>query len=329
VNAPPPSSLTLTLLQGFVVRPPKPSEISSLLGFFNPSPLGTQNLTLLGAFGQPGDVPLGAVAVRPVTRAGLSVGHFVIFVRIDCRRRGIGRMLMRHLYQFAANNRADRLALAELIHEDRGENAFYRAVGLSPQRTLASYRIPIGHGFTTVCEPAARRFERSHPHLAGTRVVPLRELDAELVSHFFAANYGGFAERFAGQLRGGHYDLSISTAIVRGDDEVLSAMLIRSRPGEPAVFVDLMVSTPALHNGPAPLVLLAHAAPVASAAGSTHCVFEADADYDRFAVGAALRCGATMEGKRFRYAIEKAKIEARASADPASSAPPLVDSADE
>jgi ribosomal protein S18 acetylase RimI-like enzyme len=316
-------------LRGFVVRSPKPSEIPTLLGFCTPCPFGTQNVTPLGAFGQPGDVPLGAVVVRAVTRAGQSVGHFVLSVRIDCRRRGVGRMLMTHLYQLAAENRADRLVLAELIHEDRAENAFCRAVGLSPQRTLGTYRIPIGHGFATVCEPVARRFERSHPHLVGTSVLPLRDLDAGQVARFFAANYGGFIDCRLEQLRSDHFDLSISNAITR-DGEIRSAMLVRSRVGEPTVFVDLMASTPALRNGPAPLVLLAHAAPVASVAGFTHCVFEADADHDRFAVGAAIRCGATMEGRRYRYAIERAAIESRASPGPVSPAPsPLVGDAQE
>jgi GNAT superfamily N-acetyltransferase len=307
------TTLKLSAIKGFVVRPPTPHETASLLDFFPTSPLGNENLSLLGAFGQPGDVPLGALIVRPASRGGTNVGHFQVFVRPDARRRGIGSTLMTHLYQLASRNFAARLVLAELVHEDSGENAFCRAVGLSTERSFNSYSIPIELGVMNLCRPIANRFERSHPHLARTDIVPLESLDPEQLALFITTHYTGFLDERVRRLRAGAYNRELSVAAVRGG-EILAAMLVCTKAGERSVMIDLIVTAPPLRRGPAPIVLLQHAGETALARGYVHCVFEADESHDFFAVGSALRCGSTAQWKRHRYAIEKREIDARASA---------------
>ncbi len=69
-------------LHSFQVRLSTGDEAAAFAGCFAGSLLGSTGVTFLGAFGQPGDVPLGAVALRPLDDRPEVVG-FQVFVRPD------------------------------------------------------------------------------------------------------------------------------------------------------------------------------------------------------------------------------------------------------
>jgi GNAT superfamily N-acetyltransferase len=298
-------------LQGFQVRSGRPHEAPALLAFFPNNPLGQKNLLLLGAFGQPGDVPLGAAIIRASRRGNLNLGHFLIWVRPECRRRQIGARLMSHLFQLAIKNDADQLTLAELIHQDRPDNAFFTAVGLSIERSFATFQAPLQKALTTISGPIAARFERSHPHLAGAQIVPLGQLDIEDVAQFFVQHYPGFVDQRLEQLASGHYDLSVSVGAVR-EGKLFGGALVRSKPNEPSIYLDLILVAPEFRSGPAPVVLCAHISRIGMARGYTHCVFESDERFDHFATGFAKRCGAERQWHRHRYGISRGELALRA-----------------
>ena len=102
--------------------------------------------------------------------------------------------------------------------------------------------------------------------------------------------------------------LALSVAAVR-DGEILAGALYRSKPNEPSIFLDLILTAPALRRGPAPLLLCAHTATIAMTKKYTHCVFEADEHHDHFALSFAKRCGAKAQSYRYRYGISLAKME--------------------
>src|SRR4051812_40608034 len=103
--------MAITQLEGFNVRAPRPEELPAIVPWFAASQLGVTQCMIRAAFSRPGEVPLGAYIVR--ASDGGKVGQLTIFVRPDCRRHGIGRFLMMHLYQVAAGNNAEHLVLAE------------------------------------------------------------------------------------------------------------------------------------------------------------------------------------------------------------------------
>jgi GNAT superfamily N-acetyltransferase len=310
--------MPITQLEGFNVRTPRPEEMPAVAAWFAASQLGAEQCIVRAAFSRPGEVPLGAVIVRP-SEADARVGQFTLFVRPDCRRHGIGRFLVRHLYQLALANNAGHLALAELVHQDAAaENAFCRALGMSADMALGTYELDMARQVLPVCEPIARRFVRSHPHLRGVRVVGLADLadhDLDAVARFLTAHYSGFVEQQTARLRAGFFDRNLSTVAVRdgseggGGSSISAINLMLAKPNDPAIYLDLVLTDPATRNGPTPLVLFTETARRALAAGKTTAVFEADARHDPFAVGFAERCGVTTpKWYRYRYSIAREQM---------------------
>jgi GNAT superfamily N-acetyltransferase len=296
-------------LAGFQVRRSKPHEIAGLQAFFPGDPLGNKDILYLGAFGQPGDVPLGAAIVRPSRRGSVKTGHFLIFVRPECRRQKIGSTLVRHLYSLALSNHADLLIFSELIHQDLPENAFYLSCGLTAERAFATYSVEIKR-VLDFCEPIIQRFLPSDPTLADMRIQMLNTLNFADLAEFFAPHFGGFADQCLAKLHAGVYDLSLSSAAVR-DNQIIAAGLTRTRPNVPSLMLDYILAAPPYRSSPISLAIVAHSVRIALQRGLTHCVFEADERYDHFAVGFARRCGAKPQWKRFRYSISGAEMEAR------------------
>jgi GNAT superfamily N-acetyltransferase len=297
-------------LQGFDVRRPRADELPLIEPWFAGSQLGWSESLVQAAFGQPGDVPLGAVIVRP-SRGG-TVGQFTIYVRPDCRRRGIGRHLMGHLYQLALANKAEHLVLTELVHQDEPENDFYRAVGLTPDLSLGTYELDLPNAASPLCEPIARRFMKSHRHLSGVRIVSLEAVDPGHAAAFLTTHYSGFVEQQTQRMREGFFDRTLSTVAVREDGSISGLALFVSKPNDPAIFLDLVLTEPTTRNGPTPLVLFAETARLSLAAGKTTVVFEADSKHDPFAVGFAHRCGVTSpRWYRYRYTIGRADFSNR------------------
>lgn len=299
--------MPITQLEGFDVRAPRPEELPAITPWFAGSQLGVAQGMIRAAFSRPGDVPLGAYLVRAT--AGGRVGQFTLFVRPDCRRHGIGRFLVRHLYQLALANKADNLVLAELIHQDEPENAFCKAVGLSADLELGTYELDIAGQVQPLCAPIARRFMRSHPHLQGVRVTTLGEVDAEAVARFLTTYYSGFVEQQTERLRNGFFDPRISTVAAKTDGVITGIALFLAKPNDPAIFLDLVLTEPSIRGGPTPVVLFDESTRQSLAQGKTTVVFEADARHDDFAIGFAARCGVTTpRWYRYRYSITREQM---------------------
>lgn len=296
---------------GFVVRPPRAAEQALLRDFFPRDPLGKQSLLFLGAFSQSDNAPLGAVMIRPATQDGLSVGHFLIHVRPEFRRKKIGSILLSHLYALALKNKADKMIVPELIHYNLADNAFYRANGLTPERTFFTYVVPV----QTVLEMCASLVERSRRYqhaLSEARIERFANLDRVAVAQFFASYYGGFVDQRLAQFERGIYDLFYSSAIIL-DDKIIAGFLCRTIPGEKAGMLDLILIHPAHRTGIATAMLCHHMAVRVKEGGViTHCVFEADPQHDQFAIGFARRCGAKPGSQRYRYSISKSEMQLRA-----------------
>jgi GNAT superfamily N-acetyltransferase len=296
-------------LDGFQVRAPRPEERTPLLAFFPNNPLGSQDIHCLGAFGQPGDVPLGATIVRASRGRAGSIGQFLIFVRPECRRRKIGKMLMRHLYALARANNAKQLLLAELVHEERVDNAFYRACGMTPERSFATYSLPLDDLMTLIA-PITRRLQRSDSLLAAMRIEPLAALNLTDVAAFFSSNYSGFADRRLAQFHSGVYDLAVSCAAVH-EGRIIAGCLCRTRAGETSGLLDLILTGQDFRNNALPLLLFAHCALTGMEKGITHSIFEADESYDHFAIGIARRLKINPQWHRHRYSINHPEIASR------------------
>jgi GNAT superfamily N-acetyltransferase len=299
--------MSITQLEGFNVRPPRPEELPAITPWFEGSQLGVGQSMIRAAFSRPGEVPLGAYVVRPT--AGGRVGQFTIFVRPDCRRHGIGRFLMMHLYQVAMGNNAEQLVLTELIHQDEPENAFCKAVGLLADMQLGTYELDIAGQVQPLCAPIARRFLRSHPHLQGVRVTTLAEVDAESVARFLTTYYSGFVEQQTERLRNGFFDPRISTVALKPDGTITGIALFLAKPNDPAIFLDLVLTEPSIRGGPTPVVLFDESTRQSLAQRKTTVVFEADARHDNFAIGFAARCGVTTpKWFRYRYSISREQM---------------------
>jgi ribosomal protein S18 acetylase RimI-like enzyme len=284
-------------MQRVTIRTPRRDELSDIAAWFAGSGLGEQNLFYLAAFAQPGEAPIGAVAVRP--DAG-GVARFHIHVIPDARRRKIGTALIGQLRKVATANHARRLVLVELIHQDRPDNAFYRSVGMEPERSFATYAISLDTGFKTF----GHLFDRiaRQGRMGGAEVAPLDRVHAPVAAEFFARQYGGPADGYLASFQSGRYDLRISCAVMRGR-EMLAGALVRSRAGEPSVYIELLAATPEFRRGPAALAMSGQIERAARALGFKSVVFEADPRYDAFAADVARRCGASPKWVRYRYAM--------------------------
>jgi len=288
-------------LTGFAVRRATPAETPEIIRHFGTSPLAAGTPAVCGAFGQPGDVPLGGVIVQP---AGAGEACFQIFVRPECRRNKIGTRLMENLYAEARRHQTPCLHLAAMVHQDLPENAFYRKMGLTPERSFVTYTVSLAKGVLPLCARIAARAKQRHPDLADTQVTTLAQLPAEKIARFFTEHYHAPFDHRVEQLHSGFFDRAISTAVVTDQGEIRAANLYRSRPDTPAIYLDLVLVHPDYRNGPMPMVLFEAMANLAIARGFTDCVFEGDAKHDLFATGFALRCGCKPQWIRYRYAIK-------------------------
>ena len=295
-------------LSGFHIRVPTDGELAPALELLSPSFRGGATLLTWTALGQPGDLLLGAAAIRPPARRG-QPALFEIFVESPYRRRGVGAALIRHLYQHAYNRRAG-LQLFGFVHQDAPDHAFYRAQGLQAVHTMKTYSVPLRAGWPTA-ERIMNRYRASHPHLAGVEVIPLALVDHPPIAEFIAAHYPGAEfDHQLSWLRAGHYDLMISTGAMRAG-RLVGALMMRSQQDAPSVFVDILLTDPAIRHGPTPVLLIGEMIRRALADGFTHAVYEADERYDSFAVSYARRCGAAPRWSRYRYAIDRKAIAAQ------------------
>jgi len=288
-------------LTGFVVRIAKPGEKEMILRQFDSSAVFANDDIVFGAFGQPGDMPLGGMIVRPF---GKTSAHFLIVVRPEFRRKGIGTRLMENLFTNARRHGTHSFHLQTLVHQDEPENAFYRKMGLTPERVFITYTVSIADKVLPLCSRIARRFRQKHAALANTQVVAIEHLQADRIAQFFADHYGGQLDHRTEQLHAGFYDASVSTAIVNAAGEILAASLYRTKPGNPAAYLDIVLVHPDHREGPMPLVLFEEAARLGMQHGIKDCVFEADTELDPFATGFAERCGCKPQWHRYRYGIQ-------------------------
>jgi GNAT superfamily N-acetyltransferase len=301
--------MSQTTITSYTIRPPSRLELPAITPWFASSSLGLSQCMLQAAFGQPGDVPLGAYIARASNDG--RVGQFTLFVRPECRRRGIGRSLLKHLCQLALAGNAQQLILSELVPADHPDNAFYRSAGLSVDTKLESYELDIAKHVVPTCQRIVERFRRSHPHLRDVRVTSLAELDPRRVAQFLTSHYGGFVDEQTQRLASGFFDPSLTTVSIRADGSITAIAFFLSRPDETVILLDLVLTDPAIRNGPTPLVLFDETARRALAAGKTTVAFEADARRDTFALGFAARCGVTTPTRcRFRYSIDRAGMQA-------------------
>ncbi len=104
--------------------------------------------------------------------------------------------------------------MAELIHEDRSENAFYRSIGLTPACKLATYALSSAQ-VLPLYSKINRRFRNFHPLLVGTEIMAMEKLPADMVREFFIANFADIAELRMLQLKRGEFDLAMSPAAIR------------------------------------------------------------------------------------------------------------------
>jgi hypothetical protein len=276
--------------------------------WFGESILGWRQCMIRGAFSEPGNMPLGGFIVRPAL--GGNVGQFTLFVRPECRQHGVGRQLMLWLYRLALSNNAQHLVMSELIHQDERENAFFRSMGMTPDMELGTYELDVAKQVQPLCEPIARRFLRTHPHLRGVQITILDQVDPHAVGEFLTNFHSGFVEEQTQRVRTGFFDGKISTVARRADGTMTGVGLFVAKPNDPQFLLDLVLTDPAIRNGPTPLVLFAESCRQSLAQGKTTVVFEADKAKDTFAVGFAERCGVkSPRWFRYRYAIHREGME--------------------
>lgn len=292
----------------FTIRPPAEPELPVFQPWFGDSILGWRQCMIRGAFSDPGDVPLGGFIVLPAL--GGSVGQFTVFVRPDCRRRGVGRQLMLWLYRLALSNNAQHLVASELIHQDQRENAFFHAIGMKPDMELGTYELDVATQALPLCDRITNRFLKTHPHLQGVQITTLDQVDPLAVGKFLTNYHTGFVEQQAQRVQTGFFDGTISTIARRIDGTITGVGLFVAKANDPKFVLDLVLTDPAVRNGPTPLVLFAETCRRSLAQGKTTVFFEADRAKDAFAVGFATRCGVkTPRGFRYRYAIGRADME--------------------
>jgi GNAT superfamily N-acetyltransferase len=290
-----------TPLAGFVVHAPAPEQWPEIWERFERADLGREKCQALGAYSVPGEILLGAAIVRP-TRGG-KAGHFRLIVRKDVRRQRIGTEMMRHLYQLALTNDAEKLILADIVHEDRADNAFWRAMAMSPETTLSTFTLNLQRDVLNLCDPIERRLSASHPQWREVRLTSLADADLTAVARFVAEHYSGIVDQTLGQLYSGFFDRSLSLVALR-QNEIAAVALIRSKENEPSIFMDLILTASPLRNSPLPLRLVGAIARRAVAMEKTTGIYEADIDRDRFGAGFAARCGIKPSHRRFRYSID-------------------------
>ena len=125
-------------LEGFTIRPAVGDDWQAVREWFHGSQMGWQNVLSWVAWGQPGDVPLGAVVARPLGDGRL--GQCLFHVCPEYRRRGVGRLLAIHLFRAMEANKVEKLVLAEVIHEERLDRLFFESMGFTPERELVTYQ---------------------------------------------------------------------------------------------------------------------------------------------------------------------------------------------
>lgn len=292
-------------LTGFVVRVARVEQKSQILRLFDSALVSPSERIVYGAFGKPGDFPLGGVILRPVgTDASDLSANFQIVVRPEFRRKGVGTRLLQTVIADARRGGMRSLCFSSFVHQDDPYNHFYRRLGMVADRTYITYRVSIPNKVLPVSSRIVQRFRKTNAALAVGRVVAIELIEPVEIARFFATHYGGQVDHRLEQLRSGFYDKSISTAILNPTGEVLAANLYRSQPGNSAIYLDLVLVHPAYRDGPLPLALFEATAWLSLKRGFKDCVFEADPHHDPFATGFARRCGCQPQGTRCRYSIQ-------------------------
>jgi GNAT superfamily N-acetyltransferase len=292
-------------LTGFTVRRPTASEVESIVKPFGSASLTAGSPVVYGAFGQPGEVPLGGLLIRPFGHDAAAM--FLIMVWPEFRRKGIGSRLMQELRTTASHNGINYLRLATMVHQDDPMNLFCEKVGLTAERTFGSYTVDLALARKRVTERPAARFLRS-AGATGVKIMPMENAELPPIARFFSDHYGGVFDHRLEDMRQGKFDRAISPVALAGD-RVLACILCRSQPQNPAVFIDLILVHPQLRSTALSMVVFDHMARWALTRGYRDVVYEADAEHDPSAIGLARRLDVKPRSFRRRYSMGKAPTD--------------------
>ncbi len=293
-------------LTGFEILPPRPDQQQAVDALFGDDPLGRENLHRLAAFGRPGDMLLGAITVRPGSGGDPTIAHFRIHIIEQLRRQGIGTKLAQHLFQMALANNCRTLILGEFVNDGSSQHAFTQAIGMTPQRSYKRWHVTASASLKWAM-PYLQPYRDSHPHLVGTQVVPLAEVDPAAVSQFFTEFYGGYADRYQQDIRNNLTHNQLSAVAIR-DGQILAATLVelmtatKDRPD--CARLNLIAVRRDLRLGPLAVLLSADMATRMQLYGIEDCVFNADEQHDRYAVSYAKRCKGRSGVTQYRMAID-------------------------
>ncbi|QNN24474.1 GNAT family N-acetyltransferase [Planctomycetales bacterium ZRK34] len=292
-------------LQGFHVRPPRDDERAAVDALFDPHVLGDGPIIALAAYGQPGDVLLGATIARPGGGGNPAIAHLLLYVHEWARRRGVGTKLIMHLYQLALANGCLSLIHGGFVNDGSDEHAFARRLGFTPERSLRQWHITVPQ-HRTWAPRLINRFGRSHPDVVGVQLLGHWQVDALPIAEFFTAQYGGFTDRYLQQIRERelHSDLSVVAML---DGRVLGATLVELIPGmhgrPDAANLRLIAVEPEFRRGPLPLFICNNLADRLDEWKVEHVFFDADEVHDSFATGYGRRCGGEAGKPRHRLSI--------------------------
>jgi GNAT superfamily N-acetyltransferase len=286
-------------LTGFTVRRATESEVESIVRPFGSASLTVGSPVVYGAFGQPGEIPLGGLLIRPFGHDAAAM--FQIMVWPEFRRRGIGSRLIQEMQTAAAHNGINYLRLAALVHEDDPMNLFCQKVGLTAERTFGSYTVGLQLARMRVTERPAVRYLRN-ADAKGIKLMPMANADLPSIARFFSDHYGGVFDHRLEEMRQGKFDRAISPVALVGDT-VIACALCRSQPDNPTVFIDLILVHPEHRTTALSMVVFDRIALWALTRGYRQAVYEADAEQDHSAIGLARRLEVKSKSFRRRYSI--------------------------
>lgn len=295
-----------TTLTGFRIRPPEPSELAPVDELLKTPVFQGKGVYRLAAYAEPGELLVGAVAVKVGGGGDSGIAHFDLEIAGFARRSGVGRQLILRLFEVALSNNCCRLVCSKLLQDKSPAHQFAEALGFSPERTFLRWFLTTAKSLQVTVR-VHERYRNRHTQLKDIQFLSLHQADPDAVAQCLFRNYGGYVDSYLRGIKDGTSHPRMSTIAVHNGRVVAASMWHLVPPNfprlKPIAELRLIVVDPEYQKGPLALCLCWEGSERVQCEGIPDITLEADLKYDTFANSYAKKCKAVSSHSRHRLSI--------------------------